>query len=98
MIVVDTNVVGYLFLSAEQSDSAAHALTRDASWAAPFLWRSELRNVLVKHMRHQWLSLADAQTIMARAVRLMAGREYQVSSEQVLRLAAASPWGNRVDE
>ena len=45
MIVVDTNVIGYLFLSSEQSILAEYALKKDSEWTAPIIWRSELRNV-----------------------------------------------------
>ena len=38
--MVDTNVIGYLFLSSEQSLLAEQALQKDSEWAAPILWRS----------------------------------------------------------
>jgi len=50
MIVVDTNVIGYLFLSNEQSLFAEQALKKDSEWAAPIIWRSQLRNVLAFYM------------------------------------------------
>lgn len=90
MIVVDTNVIGYLYLSSAYSEQAERALLKDAEWAAPLLWRSELRNVLALYMRKGWLSLEDAVHIMDEAVRLMAGREYAVDSVQVLELVEKS--------
>ncbi len=90
MIVVDTNVIGYLYLSSVYSEQAERALLKDAEWAAPLLWRSELRNVLALYMRKGWLSLEDAVHIMDEAVRLMAGREYTVDSVQVLELVEKS--------
>jgi len=90
MIVVDTNVIGYLYLNSPYSELAERALLKDAEWAAPLLWRSELRNVLALYMRKEWLSLEDAVRIMDEAVRLMAGREYAVDSVQVLELVAGS--------
>jgi len=90
MIVVDTNVIGYLYLSSAYSEQAERALLKDAEWAAPLLWRSELRNVLALYMRKGWLSLEDAVRIMDEAVRLMAGREYAVDSVQVLELVEES--------
>ena len=90
MIVVDTNVIGYLYLSSAYSEQAERALLKDAEWAAPLLWRSELRNVLALYMRRGWLSLEDAVRIMDEAVRLMAGREYAVDSVQVLELVEES--------
>ncbi len=86
MIVVDTNVIGYLYLSSVYSEQAERALLKDAEWVAPLLWRSELRNVLALYMRKGWLSLEDAVRIMDEAVLLMAGREYAVDSVQVLEL------------
>ena len=90
MIVVDTNVIGYLFLSSEQSLLAERALKKDSEWAAPILWRSELRNVLTLYMRKNVIKLEHAQGIMNGALELMMGREYEVSSYEVLRLSSES--------
>ena len=88
MIVVDTNVIGYLFLSSEQSILAERALQKDNEWAAPILWRSEFRNVLSLYMRKNIIKLEHAQSIMNGALELLRGREYEVSSYEVLRLAS----------
>ena len=90
MIVVHTNIVGYLFLSSEQSLLAERALRKDSEWAAPVLWRSELRNVLALYMRRNLIRLEHAQHIMDGALELLRGREYEVSSYEVLRLASES--------
>jgi predicted nucleic acid-binding protein len=90
MIVVDTNIIGYLFLSSEQSVLAERALKKDNEWAAPILWRSELRNVLAFYMRKNLIKLEHAQYIMDGALELLRGREYEVSSYEVLRLASES--------
>ena len=88
MIVVDTNIIGYLFLTSEWSSVAEEVFRRDPEWAAPLLWRSELRNVLALYLRKRLLTLDDAQRIMAAAHSLMLGREFDIPSEDVLRLAA----------
>jgi predicted nucleic acid-binding protein len=90
VIVVDTNVIGYLFLSSNQSLSAEQALKKDSEWAAPMLWRSEFRNVLTMYLRKHLVTLKQAQSIMEGALELMRGREYEVFSHDVLRLAAES--------
>jgi predicted nucleic acid-binding protein len=90
MIVVDTNIIGYLYLSSEHSVKAEAALLRDPEWCAPLLWRSELRNVLALYLRKKLLSLPEAQQIMDEATHLMQGHEYNIVSHQVLRLAAES--------
>ena len=88
MIVVDTNVIGYLFLSSEQSLFTERALKKDSEWAAPIIWRSELRNVLALYMRKNIIKLAHAQRIMNNTLELLQGREYEVSSYEVLSLAS----------
>ncbi|HEU5260767.1 MAG TPA: type II toxin-antitoxin system VapC family toxin [Gemmatimonadales bacterium] len=90
MIVADTNVIAYLFLPGDATPDARRALRRDPEWAAPVLWRSELRNVLAMALRGGGMALADAYEVMELAGGLFSGREYQVDSPLVLRLAAAS--------
>ncbi len=90
MIVVDTNIIGYLYLSSERSAQAEKALLKDPEWVAPVLWKSELRNVLAQYLRRKILSFEDAVRIMDEASRLMAGREYEVASIEVLQLVKES--------
>jgi predicted nucleic acid-binding protein len=90
MIVVDTNIIGYLFLSSDQSPLVERALRKDSEWAAPVIWRSELRSVLALYMRRNLIGLEHAQHIMDGALELLKGREYEVPSYEVLRLASES--------
>lgn len=90
MIVVDTNVIGYLFLSGERSDQAEQVLVKDPHWAAPLLWKSELRNVLATYVNRAVISLEDAIGIISEAERLMKDSEYEIVSDQILRLAEQS--------
>ena len=90
MIVVDTNLIGYLLLASERSSQAEQAFRRDPEWSAPLLWRSELRNVLAVQMRLGRIDLEHAQEVMSQAEELMRGHEYAVTSLSVLRLAAES--------
>ncbi len=88
MIVVDTNLIGYLLLASERSGQAEQALYRDSEWAAPLLWRSELRNVLAVQVRAGRMSVQHAQAAISQAEELMRGREYTVNSNDVLVLSA----------
>ena len=90
MIVVDTNIIGYLFFSSERSEMAERTLGKDRDWTAPVLWRSEFRNVLALYMRKGIVNLPQAQQMMTAAMDLLQGREYEVSSYEVLRLASES--------
>ncbi len=90
MIVVDTNLIGYLYLESKHSQQAEHVLRQDADWAAPLLWRSEFRNVLAGYLRKQWLSLEESRRLMGEALQMMEDREYEVDSDRVLRLVADS--------
>ena len=90
MIVIDTNVIGYLYLTSAQSRLAEAVYQKDPLWAAPLLWQSELRNVLAGYLRKNQLSIIAAEQIMDEAVSLLAGREYLVPSRAVLRLSAGS--------
>jgi predicted nucleic acid-binding protein len=90
MIVVDTNIIGYLYLANDRSEQAEKALLKDPFWSAPLLWRSELRNVLLQYLRKNLLKLEEAQKIMEEALTLMQDREYEVTSHQVLSLATTS--------
>lgn len=90
MIVVDTNVVAYLYLPTKHTPLAENLLRRDPEWTAPMLWRSELRNVLAFYLRQGLLEFDKAYAIQSEAESLLAGREYDVGSLDVLKLAASS--------
>ena len=90
MIVVDTNIIGYMYLSSDHSEQAEKALLIDSEWVAPILWRSEFRNVLAIYIRKNILMLEEAVRIMDEATTLMQGGEYESVSLQVLQLVGES--------
>lgn len=90
MIVVDTNVIGYLYLSSEHSELAEKLFMKNASWSAPLLWRSEFRNVLSFYIRREIISLQDAIQIFETAESLLLHNEYEINSIQVLKLSKES--------
>ncbi len=90
MIVVDTNVIAYLFLVGDHTAQAREAFRKDPDWAAPLLWRSEFRNVLAFYLRQKQLELSQALQLMREAELLMQEGEYEVTSLQVLSLTASS--------
>ena len=90
MIVVDSNVLAYLYLPSEHTPAAEALLQRDADWAAPVLWRSEFRNILAGYMRRGTLTCDHACLIQREAEALMAGTEFEVESAAVLDLVRQS--------
>jgi predicted nucleic acid-binding protein len=90
MIVVDTNVVAALYLPGDHTMRAENLFKQDSYWIVPTLWRSELRNVLALYMRKQLLTFDQAYSIQTEAEFLLAGREYDVDSLEILRLTQAS--------
>ena len=90
MIVVDTNVIGYLFLSSERSNQSEQAFNKDPHWIAPVLWRSEFRNVLATYINQKLISFEDGLGVVAEAESLMKDAEFDVTSLQVLKLAEES--------
>lgn len=93
MIVADTNLIAYLFINGESSELAERTFARDPRWAAPLLWRSEFRSVLLKGLRDGHFGIDDAVRIAKAAADLMAGSEYSVGmgSRDVLMIAAGTP-------
>ena len=90
MIVVDTNVLAYLLIPGTHTETAERLLLADGQWAAPRLWRSELRNVLATYLRRDALELTDAIALHRRASELIGESEYEVPTSDVLRLSRAS--------
>ncbi|MBP6874491.1 MAG: type II toxin-antitoxin system VapC family toxin [Candidatus Eisenbacteria bacterium] len=90
MIVVDANQIAYLLIGGEGTEAARQVLLKDPEWAVPLLWRSEFRSILAQYMRRKEITLSNAIKLQRKAEQLVAGREYLVSSELVLRMAATS--------
>jgi predicted nucleic acid-binding protein len=90
VIVVDTNVLAYLYLPGEYTAQAEALLERDPQWAAPVLWRSEFRNILAEYIRRSTLTFEQARDIQAEAENLLSGAEHDVDSQRVLELVRDS--------
>lgn len=90
MIVVDSNVVAYLYLPGEYTSKAEALFERDPDWAAPVLWRSEFRNILAGCLRRGLLAMDQAIALQREAEDLLAGREFEVDSAAVLALVRDS--------
>jgi len=90
VIVVDSNVVAYLYLPGDYTETAEALLEHDSDWAAPLLWRSEFRNILAGYMRRKTLTFEAARDLQLEAESLLAGAEHEVDSRLVLELVRDS--------
>lgn len=90
MIVVDSNVLAYLYLPGQFTAAAEALLARDPEWAAPLLWRSKFRNILAGYLRRKTLSFEQVCAIQTEAESLLDGFEFPVDSQEVMALVNRS--------
>jgi len=90
MIVVDSNILAYLYLPGEFTEQAEKLLAEDSDWAVPIPWRSEFRNILAGFMRRGALTFYQAYAIQREAEDLLGAREYGIDSYAVLELVRTS--------
>lgn len=90
MIVVDTNIIAGAYLESIHSPLIEGVIRKDREWIAPYLWRSEFRNVLMLYMKKSILSLDQAQQIVISAERRMLNRERWPISSRILELVQSS--------
>ena len=88
MIVVDTNVIAWLFLSSPYSKAAEELYCNDSDRAAPRLRRSELQIVLTHYVHKQLLSTDDTVGIFTAASDVTKGRGFGLC----LRICGYSPF------
>ena len=89
MIIADTNLIVYLFITGDQTMLAQRILAKDPHWIVPPLWRSEFQNVLAAHIR-RGMSLQEAKRIMMEAVETLENRQIVPTYEKVLELVTES--------
>jgi len=90
MIVVDTNIISYLYLSGDHSQQSEELLSFDSNWVAPILWRSEFRNVLAQYLRKELLNIEEVLLIIQQAEMLLTDHEYEISSAHIMQLVKSS--------
>jgi len=90
MIVVDTNIISYLYISGDRSQHSEDLLSFDSNWVAPILWRSEFRNVLAQYLRRNLLNINEILLIIQQAEKLLTDHEYEISSAHIMQLVKSS--------
>ncbi len=89
MIVADTNLIVYLFITGDQTSLAQEVLSKDPHWIVPPLWQSEFRNVLAGYIR-RGMVLSQAQEIMTNGIVTLENRQVIPSPEKILDLISKS--------
>ena len=87
MIVVDAELLGALTLVRPLTPLARQAFLKDPDWAAPPLWRSDLRGALWKHLAANRISRDQALRAYELSVTVIAGNEPEPDLRLVLDLA-----------
>jgi predicted nucleic acid-binding protein len=88
MVVVDTNVLGYLLLEGEQTPYARALLEQDGDWRSESFVMVEMTNVLATVMRARGMPLRDATNVLANAQLVIQPGLEVADNAQVLELAA----------
>lgn len=87
MIVVDTNVLAYLFIEGEFTEAVERLRKKEPEWIAPRLWLDEFSNILATTERRSIMSAEVADATLALACELMEGQSYDVPAQRVLATA-----------
>jgi predicted nucleic acid-binding protein len=90
VIVADVNILAYLLIPGKFIKAAELLLEEEPVWVVPRLWRSEFRNILANYLRANEMGLDDAAVIFQRAEELVGAEEYEVETDDVLRLCKES--------
>ena len=90
MIVVDTNILLYLYVPGPHTDDCIQLLKREPEWASPSLWRGEFCNTLLLYLCKKLITQSFAADAVEAAALLIAHREYVPASTSVIDLAMHS--------
>jgi predicted nucleic acid-binding protein len=89
MIVADASLLAHLLIPSPNSAVAEDVYRKDPEWSAPVLWRSELRSVLLKHIRHSGMEIELANAVVAKALLVIRDRETVPPTPAVLEAAVS---------
>ncbi len=90
MIVVDSNIIAYCWLSGPLTVSAQAVRVKDPDWHVPILWRSEMRSILTGYLRDGSLSRGQVARVMEATEDALTAGEHLVPSTGVFGFAERS--------
>ena len=84
MIIVDTNILAYLFFPNPRSPIIDELKLQENDWGAPELWRSEFLNVATLYLRKKIVSFSEAIVAYEKANHMVLSYEVQTEYENIL--------------
>jgi len=90
MIVVDVNIIAYLWIPGEMTGLAERVLAKHPHWVSSILWRSEFRNILAGYLRRGDLDKSAVARCLEGAETQLAGHEFLIPSPLVMEMVANS--------
>ena len=90
MIVVDVNIIAYLWIPGEMTGLVERVLAKDPHWVSSILWRSEFRNILAGYLRRGDLDNSAVARCLEGAETQLAGHEFLIPSPLVMQMVAGS--------
>jgi predicted nucleic acid-binding protein len=90
MIVVDTNIIVYLWLPSDFTEMAEKLLKKDSYWVSSTLWKSEFRNVVSSFYRRKLITYEQALEVIFNAEEQLVNSEYSVNSLKVMEKVKSS--------
>lgn len=89
MIVVDTNVLLYLYIPGPHTENCIALLEQDNAWFCPPVWRSEFCNTLLLYLRKKLLTREFADEAIEAATQLVSHHASVPAPHDVMTLALA---------
>lgn len=86
MIVVDANIISYLWIPGHESFKSRELLIKDPDWWVPSMYKSELQSVLLLHVRKQIIGIEVAIQLMTKIENQFKYHVQEVPSNLVLTL------------
>ncbi len=90
MIVSDTNLISYLWLSKYNFEIAEKIFSKDPVWCVPLLWKSEFRSVISKYLRAKLITKNECLEVIKLAENHLKESQYAINSDNVIDLILAS--------
>ncbi|MBN1798451.1 MAG: type II toxin-antitoxin system VapC family toxin [Spirochaetales bacterium] len=87
MIVIDTNVIAYRFITGDKTKMAIKVEQFDADWKVPALWYFEFLNVLATLTKNNIITGSQCNIIWQNTRSFLKGREQSIDPQRLLRIS-----------